>query len=79
MTSPFLTDAIAREHVNSMLEEAATGRAAHRVARARRRERRAARQSARGEAAFASRPAGVARSFGRPVVAFQHWLAAGQL
>lgn len=79
MTSPFLTDAIAREHVNAMLEEAATGRAGNRVARARRRERRAARQATRGEAAFASHPAGVVGSLGRPVVALRHWVAAGQL
>lgn len=78
----YITDSVARDHVDTLL----AGAAASRRAKEARRARRARREAAKGETkantantARHGRAASVGHAAARPFVAVQTWIAAGQL
>lgn len=78
----YISDALAREHTDALLADAAAGRRAKQARRSRRAASISTRNGATGPAlrrAARSAPASAAHFVTAPFVAFREWFAAGQL
>lgn len=75
----YVTDRIARDHLDQMLADAALARRVNQVRKSRRAARRATAAATSEPADVTARPRNASRILTRPYAAFHAWLTAGLL